>query len=729
MARVKKSLRRFSLLLALSMFIGSRTMTVYADDSQTDVMPEVVVSGKTDEEGSYKVDSIQSPKYSGPLQDIPQTIAVVPETVIEEQGVTTLREALRNVPGISIQAGEGGTPAGDQFSIRGFSSRTDLFVDGVRDFGGYTRDSFNFEQVEVTKGPSSSYVGRGSTGGSVNLVSKTPKSEASYEGSLGFGLMDEYGRYTVDVNQPLDIVGWNDAALRVNLLHHDADTTGRDQVENKRSGIGLSLAVGMDSPTRLTASYFYLDQDNVPDYGIPWVPSNNTALAEIANSSSPVAPVDFDNFYGLLARDYEKVETEMVTLLLEHDVNESLTLRDQFRFGENYRDSLITAPRFNSAGSTDIRRTDEKFRDQIDTIISNQFDVIMNVETGALEHDLVTGVEFSIEVENRFLPTEVGPTPSATDLFNPNPFDPFPGSVMRTTSKNKADAESVSIYAFDTVRAGEQWEFLGGLRWERFDVDYTPADSSTLSRVDKEVSWRTGVVYKPKPIGSIYFAYGNSYNPSAEGLTLSSTSNNNASFEADPEQSETYEIGTKWSLLHEKMLLTAAMFRTDKTNARTEDPNDSGDSIVLDGQERVQGFEIGLTGSITDFWKIYTAYTFLDSEILNSKDPRESGPGNELGNTPQNTFSIWSTHMLPFNFEAGFGAQFVDSRYNNNRGERKAPQYWLLEAMLAYQVNENVTMRLNLHNLTDEDYIESVGGGHVIPGPGRSAILSTEFAF
>jgi catecholate siderophore receptor len=215
--------------------------------------------------------SVASPKFTQPLRDIPQTINVITAAVMEQQGATTLREVLRNVPGITFQAGEGGVPAGDQLTIRGFSARTDIFVDGVRDFGGYTRDSFNLEQVEVAKGPASGITGRGSTGGSINQVSKTPGLTSSYGGSVGAGNA-EYVRSTLDLNQP--IAALPGAAVRLNAMWTDASVPGRDLVESQRWGVAPSIAMGLGTPTRASLSYFHLAQDNLPEYGIPWVPVN-----------------------------------------------------------------------------------------------------------------------------------------------------------------------------------------------------------------------------------------------------------------------------------------------------------------------------------------------------------------------------------------------------------------------------------------------------------------------
>ena len=250
---------------------------------------------------------LSSPKYTQPLRDTPQTITVIPKAVIEQQGATTLSDVLRNVPGLTITAGEGGAPAGDNLTLRGFSARNDIFVDGVRDLGPQSRDPFNLEQVEVTKGPTSAFTGRGSTGGAINLVSKAPASIATSAATLNLGT-DDTRRVTADVNVPLERLGLGErTAFRLNFLAHDSGVAGRDVVENERWGVAPSLAFGLGTPTRLTLSYFKLKQDNISDYGIPWVPATNNALAALSRQARAGAA---RHLLRLRIRDFEKLSSD-----------------------------------------------------------------------------------------------------------------------------------------------------------------------------------------------------------------------------------------------------------------------------------------------------------------------------------------------------------------------------------------------------------------------------------
>jgi catecholate siderophore receptor len=700
-------------------------------------LAEIVVKANADR-ALYKPEALKSPKFTKPVRDIPQTLTVVPEELIKEQNATNLRDVLRNVPGISMQAGEGGGgPAGDNLSIRGFAARSDIFVDGLRDTadGGYSRDPFNLEQVEVAKGPASTNAGRGSTGGSINLSSKTPKEQARYDVMLSGGT-DSFYRGTFDVNQP--IPNLNGVAFRLNGMYHEQEIPGRDFVENERWGIAPSIAFGLGTDTRFTLSYLHLDQDNVPDYGIPFVPKTSV------NPALPggIPPVDFDNYYGLLSRDYEKIQTDLITATFEHDFSDVLKLTSTTRVGRNRRDSVTTAPRFvngtvppgSPPGSTFPTTTlNRQFqsRDQIDDTIANVTSLRYDFSTGIIDHELVGGFEMSHDSSTNYGRT--APAAPQTDIFQPDPWEAYSGFPVRNGAVTDVTTDSLGIFLFDSAEIGEHWLVTAGARWDTFDATYTnlpavfaPATPGVyLAREDSMFSYRGAVTYKPCEEGSIYLGYGTSFNPSTEGLTYST---NAALVATEPEESETIELGTKWEFFDGKMLASAALFRTDKSNARTTDPVTG--VIDLTGEQRVQGLEVGLNGSITDEWRVFGGYTYMDSEVLESKQPLEVG--NEIANTPEHTFSLWTTYDLPKGFTIGAGTQYVDSRFNNqtNRTTRQqAPSYTLIDAMVSYEVNENLTLRLNGYNLADKDYIDRLGGGHFVPGQGRSFVLSANMTF
>jgi catecholate siderophore receptor len=710
------------------------------EEPKTENMGEMVVQADL-EKSLYNPERLQSPKVTQPLRDVAQTVTVIPAEVMKEQAASSLRDVLRNVPGISMQAGEGGGgPAGDNLAIRGFAARSDIFVDGMRDTssGGYSRDPFNFEQVEVTKGPSSASTGRGSTGGSINIVTKTPHLGNSYGGTLGGGT-DDYMRGTFDLNQEFAGCG----AFRLNGVYHDQDIPGRDGVENERWGIAPSFAWGLGTDTRFTLSYMHLDQENTPDYGIPWVARTST------NPQLPpgIPPVDFDRWYGNPVRDYEKVQTDLLTGTFEHDFNDKLKLRSTLRYGRNDRDSIYTAPRFASVNTSTVLNQQLQSREQIDDALFSQTDLRYDFNTGTVEHNMVGGMEIGRETSRvygrgNFVPGTMTPADvPQIDLITGEIIEPFTGIIRRNGAITDTVSDTLAFYLFDTATINEHWEITGGVRWDSYDVDYygRTADTATttgvatpFTRDDSMFSYRGAITYKPVQEGSIYLAYGTSFNPSTENLSYiappSGTNNTNSLFLADPEENETIELGAKWEFFDEKLLLTGAVFRTEKTNARTQDPTDST-IVTLTGKQVVEGFEAGFTGSITDNWRVIGGYTYLSSEVRKSGVAAEIG--NEISNTPENSFSLWTVYDLPKGISVGIGTQYVDSRYNNNNinTRQEAPDFTVVNAMASYAMNENVTFQLNVDNLFDEDYIDRVGGGHFVPGQGRSAILSATLNF
>ena len=698
-------------------------------------LPDVVVQGEQGRAADpFKPDAVQSPKYTQPLSDIPQTITVVPRAIIEQQNATSLRDVLRNVPGISYMAGEGGGGLpGDNLTIRGF--RAELSVDGVRDFGAYSRDPFNLEQVEVTKGPASAYAGRGSTGGSVNLVTKSPGLESFYGVDLGFGT-DDYKRGTLDLNQSLKPVGLDSGAVRINALYHDADVAGRDVVSDRRWALAPSITLGLDTPTRLTLSYFVMEQDNVASYGLPWVPEGNTN-AVLRNYINKAPPADFSNFYGLRDYDFEDVANHLGTAIIEHDFNESFTLRNLTRLGSTYRNSAITAPRFfdfdprpqptNAVSNLLINRQLQRREMEVDNF-ANQTDVRIDFETGPVGHAVVTGLELAAERQDNRNSAQATNQPP-TNIFSPNPNDRPRGPMPEIAGiPNEAKADTVAVYAFDDIALTENWLLSGGLRFDHVEAKYV-AGADDLGRTDDLLSWRTALAYKPRKNGMVYFGFGTSFNPSIDaGNTGLSLATNNVALK--PEESHAFELGSKWEFFKERLLVSAALFRTEKINARTPGLTASDPPIVLDGKQVVQGVEFEVIGSITEDLKISAGYVYQDSEIEASNASPDIGAA--FGNTPEHSARVWMTYQLPWHIEIGAGAQYVGERLNNlssNPNVRAAPDYLLFDAMASYRVHKNLTLQLNVYNIGDEEYIDRVGGGHFIPGAGRSATLTASLRF
>lgn len=699
-------------------------------------LPTVQVESQ--QEHQYTPTQSISHKQTQPLLDTAKTITTIPQSLMQDRGVENLRDALRNVPGISLAAGEGGTPTGDSLHIRGFDARTDILIDGIRDIAGYSRDTYNLEAVEVSKGPASAVTGRGSTGGSINLQTKTAKLDDVSEVGASIGTANDY-RITLDSNHTFG----ETSALRINLLTDDGEVAGRDEVENSKNAIAISLATGLGTKSRFTLNADYQKQDNLPDYGIPWVSAGQSSYAtELADSAGGAPDVDYSNFYGNVYRDFEDIRAQSLTGLYEYDLSDNTRLRVQGRIGSVDRVSVVTAPRFLSiADSTAVRLSDEKTRDTRNTLRVLQFDLVGHYQWGDIQHDVVSGVEIARERETRWNYDDNGSdnldtTPETVDLYHPNAHVNYSGHYRSDGSKTEAVGDTRAIYLFDTMTFNPQWELTLGARWESFKTEYQYdyTDSAlVLAAEDNLFSWNSAIVYKPSANGSIYFGVGNAFNPSAQDLTASTSGN---SSKLDPEESISYELGTKWSLLQGRLLSNAALFRTEKTNALTDAPdgafaNDDGRFDQLNGKQRVQGLELSLYGEISAEFNLTAAYTFQDSEVLKAEGDDISQQGNALPRTPRHAASLWGHYTLSEQWATGLGVQYIGKRYNSSDAttREQADGYSTLDMMVSYQATPQLRLQLNGSNITDTEYEDQLGGGHFIPGEARHFRLNANYSF
>jgi len=657
---------------------------------------------------------VSSPRYTEPLRNIPQTISIIPKEIMQQQGATSLAEVLRNVPGMTMTAGEGGVAAGDNLTLRGNSARNDIFVDGVRDLSPQSRDPFNLESVEITKGPTSAVTGRGSAGGAINLVSKSPNVNRYISGSVALGNAD-MRRASFDINTPLKKIGLGErAAFRMNGLMHSSDVAGRNAVENERWGIAPTLAFGLGTPTRVTLGYYKLKQDNLSDYGIPWVTATHNVLA--AYRDKP-APVPRETFYGYSHRDSERLNQDTATVKFEHDFSDNYNLRSQFRYGLAKRNSMATPPRFASNDNTVINR---EMRSWIadDKIIDSQTDMRLSFDTLGIKHNMVTGVAFTNENNKRINRTALN---SPTTLLDPNPNDIYTGVITTSPYVGDITGNTQSLWVFDTAKFGQKWEGTGGVRWEHFDVNGVNTTPAPVVQDVKYASVRGGLIFKPTQSGSVYGSYGTSISPSLEGLSYS-TSNT----AIPPEKTYTAEVGSKWEVSGGRLLVTGALFRVAKDNARTPGLLPTDPPQVLSGRQVSRGIEFSATGAITRSIRLLAAYTLIDAKIQSSNTPAEVG--KTFQNTPRNSGNVWLTYTAK-RYMLGVGPRFVGRRFGNNTNTRQVDSYATVDAMGSFTVNRYLDLRANLTNLNNSYYFERLGGGHLIPGASRVFMITTNFKF
>lgn len=677
-------------------FAGRNTVVVRDRGSQAEAVLEgVSVTGNA--EGK-----VSSPKYTQDPVDIPQTITVISSETMDKQGVVTLRDALRNVPGISLNAGEGGNSPGDKFNIRGFTAENDVFIDGVRDASVYGRETFNLEQVEVTKGPNSTISGRGTTGGAINLVTKTPHAVASRSANISVGT-DNLRRMSVDINQPLPNAPT--AAFRINAARNEYNTPGSDNVSNKQWGIAPSLAVGLGTPTQAMLSYSHSRQDNTPAYG--------------ASTFNEVPDINTRRYFGLRGLDFEKSKSNLLTFRVDHDFGVA-KIRNQTTRSHSEVNRIVTLVRYPDGA----RSPKSHINDNAAWV--NQTNLTTSFRTGPVRHSVATGFEFGKEDSKRgnysIDNSAIGPYPAITDWNNPTANTDYVPSVTPNISVH-AKSTSMGAYLFETMELNKYVQVDGGVRWDSYDpkyVDSASAENPIKAKKSTAVTGRAALVVKPASFASVYASYGTSFNPSNEKLSHDRLNEDSA---LDPEKSRSYEVGSKWSLFKERLLASFALFRTEKINARTSDPDDPDLGTVLQGKQRSQGAEAGFIGNITPKWNVNAGYSFLEAKYVESLN--EEQEGSAFTNVPKHSVTLWTTYQITPALNIGGGARYQDKR--QLRGTTWIPSYHTYDATASYRLNSQVDLQFNLRNLTDELYYDS--GRMWTPAPGRSFSMGTTFKF
>ncbi|MFJ4393993.1 TonB-dependent receptor [Pseudomonas sp. NPDC089396] len=727
------------------------------------------VNGKAEQASTdYKVEKASSQKYTAPLVDTPRSITVIPQQVIKDTNALTLQDALRTVPGITFGAGEGGNPQGDRPFIRGFDAQGDTYLDGVRDTGAQTREIFAIESVEVAKGPNSAIGGRGAAGGTINLVSKRAHLGNSLDGAWTWG-SDQTQRYTFDGNYQFS----DTVAGRLNLMTHESNVAGRDKVNYDRWGIAPSLAFGLGTPTRVNLDYYHLESDDLPDSGIPYtIPTGGSGARTSAHPSKPNDGGDSDNFYGLTDRDFRKTRVDIATFAIEHDLTDALTIKNTLRHGNSMQDYILTQPddsKGNVNNGSVWRRANTRVGNTSTT--TNQTDLFGEFYLGGLKNSFSTGIELSREeskrssytvntdttpgtpgnASNNCTPGMIGANSgyNCTSLGNPNPDDPWNGSIARNYAGTDTKSNTRALYVFDTLELSPDWLLNMGLRYDHFDTQYRSYDASGATVVNTKgvvakgkdtsefVTGQLGLVWKPADNGSIYVSYATSATPpgamlgeGTEGNPLGNTTDRNGnllSSDMEPEETTNYEIGTKWDLLDQRLSLTAALFRTEKENARVQVDTDSYENV---GETRVQGVELSASGKITDKWQVFAGYTYMEARQIDGGPLGKANDGNQLPNTPNNSASVWTTYSITPKLTIGGGAFYVDDVYGSVANTTMVDSYVRYDAMAAYKLTKNVDLQLNVQNLTNEVYYDKAFSTHFAnQAAGRTTMLTTAVHF
>jgi catecholate siderophore receptor len=723
-----------------------------------------------------RVNKPASPKYTEALVDTPQTITVIDKATMDQQGLLGLRDILSTLPGITFGAGEGGGGYGDNINLRGFSASADITSDGVRDSAFYSRtDNFNLESLELVNGANSVYSGAGSVGGNINLVSKVATLAEFNVLTAGVG-SDGYARLTADSNQ---VIG-DDTALRLNAMAHRNDVPGRDHEQFERWGFAPSLGLALDSDTRFTLSAFVQRDDNIPQYGVPYFPAYGGLL--------PGA--DIEGYYGYHNIDRQEIANDSITGVFEHDFSDSLSLRSLVRYQHVDQTTVVDAVQGTwcldsginpatgaacaSPGTYQPSGPRGLQRDIENSLATSQTDLTARFNTGGVEHALVAGVAFTHETfdlqSGSLLRNPDGSLVPLPPMDISNPDSLWTGPVNYTpTGRSEGELDNAAIYVFDTLKFNERWMLNLGARYERNEgsnaswsfvtapplgqptipgIGTITGKNATLENNENLFSYRAGLVFKPTDKGSVYLSYANSKTPSKASVNGAC---NEFTCNVAPEEAQNIELGTKWELLDQRLALSAAVFRNERTNYRVDDFDPvSGLEIEqsLDGEARVDGITLGVAGKITDAWSLFANATFLDSEVLqsvsdfclanpgsgdcpNTPENPDPGAGRRIINTPEKSANLWTTYAFAPDWTVGYGITYQGS-FDGGRitGVPDVKGFTTHRARVAWELSDQLALQLNANNLFDKQYFIRVrNNGWATPGEARSVVLSASYLF
>ncbi|HMI19483.1 MAG TPA: TonB-dependent receptor [Sphingomonas sp.] len=644
---------------------GAANDTDAADAAEHDV----VINGHNEDQSA-------NVKLTKPVIDTPRSITLLPESLIKDTGSQTLVDALRTVPGITFGAAEGGNPIGDRPFIRGFDSEGSTYLDGVRDIGAQTREVFAVDQVEVVKGSDSVLGGRGSAGGTINIISKLPKQQDFARADVSFGNAS-YKRATFDVNHKINDM----IAFRIEGLWHDQDVAGRDAIWQKRWGIAPSVTIGLGTPTRLTAAYYHLHTNELPDSGLPYTyvcsatvcnaPAGNFVLSEpvhhVTTLGGQTYDVPYSTFYGLKDRDFRKSNTDQATLRFEHDFSPNVTIRNTARFSHTWQGYIFLLPDDSNGNVVGTKATNStvggvtqftnggyvwrRGNTRVGTTNSliDQTDISAKFSTGPFQHSLVAGLEFSTEDASRGTYLEstgstISPRCNTTTvaryycapLVNPNPNDPWVNyasdtstvatPIVKSPDYMNTDNKGITraAYVSDSITF-DDWLIANlGVRYDDFSSDVRPPQTSPtapvidLSRTDRDWSYQAGLIAKPTKHTSLYVSYATSVIPPnsllGEGQEQNSLGTTVTPIldQLKPEKTKSLEAGAKADLFEGQLSLTGAVFRTESTNSRV---SIDANTVAFIGEKRVDGFELSFNGRIAKGWTVFGGYSYLDAKI------------------------------------------------------------------------------------------------------------------
>jgi catecholate siderophore receptor len=742
----KKTAKTFALVISLP------NLAYAAVEETPGVLPTIEVQA---EDSAYLKTHASSSKRTEPLLNTAKTTQIITSQALNDQKLFSLQEALATTPGITFGAGEGNGGYGDKINIRGYSSDNNVTVDGLRDAATQVRsDLFNYEAVEITKGANSAENGVGQNTGGINLVTKTPKNRNFSDIDLGLGT-DEYKRITADFNRLLN----EDVAVRLNIMGHKDEYAGRPE-KRERWAVAPSITFGINSSTKATLSYYHQDEDNTPLNGVPFF------------NARPVKGISASNYYGYLNYDQADVTTDTATIKIETEINPNLKLNSITRYSDITQDTTSSVPRGTfclADGTMPVDRSTDAsgyttcttgveagtyvpggprgfINDSNTKQIAHDTNVVGKFNTGQIQHSYVAGFGLTLEDYEKHGGSLnfVGTTAEKTmDVYNPVKY--WYGGISPTYYlQNKSSLDIYSAYLTDTIKLTPQWIINLGLRYDRTDGSFktfntsTGALTSTAEQNDNLFSYNLSLLFKPTPKTSVYLNYSNSEKPTMSSAQTSCTTGTTC--DVDPEEAVNYEIGAKWAPL-EDLLLTVAVFRNEQNKVRVSDQT-SSTTYSLDGQNHIDGIEVGIAGKITPKWDITASAAWMEGEydqnVADSSTTTDYAKGDKLTNVPDWSGSLWNTYQINDQWKLGYGITYQGKIYVTQSTasmpyQYEVDDYIVQNASITYYHNKALSFNLMVKNLADEEYYTKVrtatASMFAMPGEGRRTIFSVNYKF
>lgn len=663
-------------------------------------LPKILVTASDEDAGvdGYKTEfSRSSTRTNTALIDTPQSISVVTQDQIQDQNVTNMSEALRYVPGVTVETGEGNR---DQIVIRGNNSTADFYVDGARDDMQYFRDFYNVDRIEVLKGPNAMAFGRGGSGGVVNRITKKADGKRMRQLTLTGGSFNNR-RFVTDLGDKVN----DKLAVRLNAMYEKSGTF-RKTGDLERFGINPTLTYKFSNKTDLKFGYEYVHDDRVNDRGIP-------------SDGVYAYKTDPSTFFGNPNENEAETTTNSVFAEINHDFDDSTHLRNLTRYTNNskyYQNVYVSGP--VSSGSVDMKAyNNTQSRDSV----TNQTDLTKKFKTGSLQHTALTGLELTRQDSDiTKLNGSFGGLDKIT-VTTSDPYDYTPVSYNSVSYSRDSEAQIYAGYVQDQIEVNKYLQFIGGVRYDSVNmkvIDNTNGD--VYENHDDFISPRLGVVVKPQESVSIYGNYNVSYLPATGDQFNSATLSSSGSL-LKAEKLQNYEIGAKWDVTP-RLNLSAALYQLDRDNTKATDPNDAN-AFVATGSSRTKGIELSVNGRITNKWQMIAGYAFQNAEITSKTD--SAAKGAKVSLVPKNRFTLWNKYDLTEKFSAGLGVVSQSSQFAAADNTVRIKGFTRFDGALYYSINKSNRLQLNVENIFDRNYIQTAyNNNNIMPGSTRAYKLS-----